>query len=115
MLTRIRVGELNMERLFPVDADPSGATLLGRYKVHRSLGKGGFGEVYLAHDKQLERMVALKVTQPGSDRPAAGADESLREARKLARLNHPGIVTVYDVVVQDGHVYIVSDYLEGVS
>lgn len=104
-----------MELLFPLDADSPGPTLLGRYEVRRSLGKGGFGEVYLAHDKQLDRMVALKVTQTRSDRPAAGGDESLHEARKLARLRHPGIVTVYDVIVQDGNVYIVSDYLEGVS
>jgi class 3 adenylate cyclase/predicted ATPase len=85
----------------------------GRYQVQRALGSGGFGTVFLGHDAQLDRPVAIKVLYPGSGGPQAEAERPLEEARRLARLRHPGIVTVHDVGVQEGRVYIVSDYLEG--
>src|SRR5262245_57918745 len=91
------------------------ATVFGRYEVRRTLGKGGFGKVYLGHDTQLDRQVAIKVMHGDAARGPAAEEQSLREARKLAQLRHPGIVTVHDVGVHDGQVYIVSDYLEGVS
>ena len=81
--------------------------------MRRRLGKGGFGEVYLGHDTQLDRPVAIKVMHGESAQLPAAGEQSLREARKLAQLRHPGIVTVHDVGVHDGQVYIVSDYLEG--
>ncbi len=76
------------------------------------MGEGAFGAVYLGHDTQLDRPVAIKVFR-GGDGPAAEADRLLREARQLARLRHPGIVAVHDVGTQDGQVFIVSDYLDG--
>jgi serine/threonine protein kinase/tetratricopeptide (TPR) repeat protein len=85
----------------------------GRYEVQRSLGAGGYGDVYLGHDDQLDRQVAIKVLRPKSSGQPTEDDRSLREARNLARLRHPGIVTVHDVGVQDNKVYIVSDFLEG--
>jgi class 3 adenylate cyclase/tetratricopeptide (TPR) repeat protein len=92
------------------DAPPPAA--FGRYQVLDFRGRGGFGEVYLGHDPQLDRPVAIKVLRP---RAAGAADKLLREARQLAQLSHPGIVTVYDAGVQDGRPYVVSDYLQGVS
>ena len=81
--------------------------------MRRSLGAGGFGEVYLGHDTDLDRPVAIKVLRARSaPRPGEG-DAALQEARKLAQLRHPGIVAVHDVGVQAGQMYIVSDYLEG--
>jgi serine/threonine protein kinase/tetratricopeptide (TPR) repeat protein len=85
----------------------------GRYEVRQTLGTGGFGTVYLGHDTQLDRPVAIKVVRGGPGVPLARAEVFLQEARRLARLNHPGIVTVHDVGLQNGNVYIVSDYLEG--
>lgn len=82
----------------------------GRYQVQRALGAGGYGTVYLGHDTELDRPVAIKVLIAGS---APVGEQSLQEARRLARLRHPGIVTVHDVGMQDGQVYIVSDYLDG--
>jgi class 3 adenylate cyclase/tetratricopeptide (TPR) repeat protein len=77
------------------------------------LGEGGFGAVYLGHDSQLDRSVAIKVFRGGAEVPPAEADRLLQEARRLARLRHSGIVAVHDVGTQDGRVFIVSDYLDG--
>jgi class 3 adenylate cyclase/predicted ATPase len=85
----------------------------GRYQVRRALGEGGFGAVYLGHDTQLDRPVAIKVLRAESGQAPAEGEQCLQEARRLAKLNHPGIVTVHDVGVQDGQVYIVSDFLDG--
>ena len=82
----------------------------GRYQVRRALGEGGYGTVYLGHDTELDRPVAIKVLIA---RSAVMGDQALLEARRLAKLRHPGIVAVHDVGVHDGQVYIVSDFLEG--
>ena len=81
--------------------------------MRNALGAGGFGAVYLGHDTQLDRPVAIKVLRGGPDVPQAEAERFLQEARRLARLSHPGIVAVHDVGVDEGQVYIVSDYLDG--
>src|SRR5215831_14473748 len=88
-------------------------TGFGRYQVRHRLGKGGFGEVYLGHDTQLDRLVAIKVMRSDSAQAPEAEERSLREARKLAQLRHPGIVAVHDVGVHEGRVYIVFDYLDG--
>ena len=85
---------------------------LGRYEVRRLLGAGGFGAVYLGHDGQLDRPVAIKVLHGGAGH-RADPERSRQEARRLAQLHHPGIVAVHDIGVHEGAVYIVSDYLEG--
>ena len=85
---------------------------LGRYEVRRLLGTGGFGAVYLGHDGQLDRPVAIKVLHGGDGR-RADPERARQEARRLAQLHHPGIVAVHDIGVHEGTVYIVSDYLEG--
>ena len=92
---------------------PAPPAAFGRYRVRDALGAGGFGAVYLGHDTQLDRPVAIKVLHEGPAGSQAGADRFLREARRLARLSHPGIVTVHDVGLEGGQVYVVSDFLEG--
>lgn len=95
----------------PTSAPPLAA--FGRYEARGVLGSGGFGTVYLGHDPQLARTVAIKVLRGGADVPRAKIDEFLQEARRLAQLSHPGIVAVHDVGVHEGQVYIVSDFLDG--
>jgi len=84
----------------------------GRYEVRGVLGRGAFGAVYLGYDDQLKREVAIKV--PRLDLSSEKIEQDfLTEARQLAQLRHPGIVTVFDVGVDRGQCYIVSDYLRG--
>ena len=78
----------------------------------RLLGTGGFGAVYLGHDGQLDRPVAIKVLHGGAGH-RADPERATQEARRLAQLHHPGIVAVHDIGVHEGTVYIVSNYLEG--
>ena len=85
----------------------------GRYRVRNALGAGGFGAVYLGHDTQLDRPVAIKVLRGGPEVPQAEAERFLQEARRLAQLSHPGIMAVHDVGIDGGHVYLVSDFLDG--
>ena len=100
-------------RLAPPSSPASPPAAFGRYQVRRALGSGGFGVVYLGHDSQLDRAVAIKVLHAGPATPQAESEHFLQEARRLAQLRHAGIVAVHDVGVQDGRLYIVSDYLDG--
>jgi len=88
---------------------------IAHYKIIRKLGKGGMGEVFLARDEKLGRKVALKVLPP----QAAGNQERLerfrREAKAVAALNHPNIVTIYSVEEVDGHHFLTMEYVEGTT
>jgi serine/threonine protein kinase len=87
---------------------------IGRYRIERSLGAGGFGRVYLAHDQQLHRRVAIKVPHRELVRRPEDAEPYLAEARTVAGLDHPNIVTVHDVGGVAGFsCFIVSKYVEG--
>jgi serine/threonine protein kinase/predicted ATPase len=92
---------------------PAVPASFGRYQVRKALGAGGFGAVYQGHDMQLDRPVAIKVLQGSSEVPQAQAEQFLQEARRLAQLSHPGIVAVHDVGLEQGRIYIVSDFLDG--
>src|SRR5450755_30909 len=87
---------------------------IGRYRVEKILGKGGFGLVYLAHDEQLQRLVAIKVPHSHRIATAGDAEAYLTEARTVASLDHPNIVPVYDVGSNDQFPYfVVSKFIEG--
>ena len=88
--------------------------VFGRYEGRSVLGNGAFGKVYLGYDPQLSRQVAIKVPILNSGNTDA-RNQFLLEARQLASLKHPGIVSVYDICVEGDQCYIVSDYLEGGS
>ncbi len=83
--------------------------VLGRYRLHRRLGAGGFGTVWLARDERLDRDVAVKIVP--RERVLGGRFE--REARAAARLSHPGIVTLYEAAVDDEGAYLVSELVRG--
>lgn len=95
------------------DSEDEQPELIGRYRVRRRLGRGGFGVVYLAHDPQLNRLVALKVPRSARLHTAEQVDLFVREARAAANLKHPGLVSVYDVQQWDGRWFIVQEYVPG--
>jgi hypothetical protein len=88
---------------------------LGRYRILRELGRGAMGKVYLAHDAQLDRQVALKVpTFSAGDGPEV-RQRFLSEARAAASIEHPNVCPVYDVGEINGAPYLTMAYLQGQS
>jgi serine/threonine protein kinase len=79
------------------------------------LGQGGMGAVYKARQKLLDRVVALKILPPGIDAEPAFAKRFTREARALARLNHPGVVTLYEYGQAEGLYFFLMEFVDGVS
>lgn len=88
-----------------------GSLVLDRFLIERRIGSGGFGVVYEAWDGRLERPVAVKAIE----QHGASDERVLREAQAAARLNHPGIVTLYEMGEEDGNALLVSELVEGAT
>ncbi len=86
---------------------------IGRFEIHRVLGRGGFGVVYLAHDPGLDRLIAIKMPRGELLKTSQQRENFLQEARTAAKLKHTGLVTVYEVQQDNDQVYIVQEYIEG--
>jgi ABC-type oligopeptide transport system substrate-binding subunit len=92
-----------------------GTLLNERYRLDAEIGRGGMGTVFRAHDSALERDVAVKVLSEASGLGPEARNRLLHEARAAAQLNHPNIVSVYDVGEADGSPFIVMELVEGQS
>ncbi len=88
---------------------------LGKFELLDAIGYGAFGTVYKARDPELDRLVAIKVPRAGSFAGSGELDRFLREARSVAQLRHPSIVSVHEVGQADNIPYLVSDYVQGVT
>jgi WD40 repeat protein/tRNA A-37 threonylcarbamoyl transferase component Bud32 len=88
---------------------------LGKFELIEPVGSGAFGTVYKAQDPELDRVVAIKVPRAGNLTSPGDLDRFLREARSVAQLRHPSIVTVHEVGQQDGLPYLVSEFIPGVT
>jgi len=88
---------------------------VGRYQVLSVIGTGGMGTVYLAHDPRLNRKVALKVLPRHLTKDQGRVGRFRREARAASALNHPNIVTIYEMEEADGVHFIVTEYVEGTT
>lgn len=88
---------------------------LGHYRIVEKIGAGGMGEVYRAHDEQLDRDVALKVLPPGTLSDEAARRHFRQEALTLAKLNHPNIETVYEFSTQDDVDFLAMELIPGCS
>jgi serine/threonine protein kinase len=88
---------------------------LGKFELLEQVGRGAYGTVYRARDKQLQRVVAIKVPRSGQLATDEDEDRFVREARNAAQLNHPGIVPVHEVGRTATFPYIVSEFVNGVA
>ena len=89
------------------------ARTISRYRVGRLIGAGGMGEVYLAEDETLNRKVALKLLPARFTRDEERVRRFQREARAASALNHPNIITIYEIGHDDSVHYIATEYIEG--
>jgi len=92
-------------------------TLTTNYEIVKELGRGGMGAVYLANDKRLDRQVAIKMLQVDSSLSTEVTNEMIqrfqKEAKAIAKLNHPNIVSIYDIGEENGQYFMVIELLEG--
>lgn len=88
-------------------------TIIAHYRILGPIGAGGMGAVYKAHDEKLDRVVALKVLPPEALAQEDRRRRFLQEARAASALNHPHIMTVYEIGESNGKPYIVMEYVEG--
>jgi len=97
-----------------VRVDSIDGDFIGHFNLQKKLGTGAFGNVWKAIDKELDRTIALKIPRKDQISPKE-AERFLREARAVAQLKHPNIVSVHEVGKIDGQIYIVSDFVEGIN
>jgi serine/threonine protein kinase len=88
-------------------------SFVGRYQIVQRLGAGGMGVVYRAHDPQLDREVALKLLRSSCAGEQVSVLRMLREAKSVAKIRHPNVVTVYDAGEVDGRVFIAMELMRG--
>jgi serine/threonine protein kinase/signal peptidase I len=91
------------------------APLFPQLEILELIGKGGMGAVYKARQRELDRLVALKILPPGIGNDPAFAERFTREAKALAKLNHPGIVTIYEFGRADGLFFFFMEFIDGVT
>jgi serine/threonine protein kinase/class 3 adenylate cyclase len=90
-------------------------TRISRYVVERVLGQGGMGAVYLAHDPELDRRVAIKLLHPALSANPDNRTRLLREAQAMARVSHPHVVAVHDVFTWEDQLFVAMKYVEGTT
>ena len=104
------LANLERELIDRSDATPDRS----RYVLLDQIGRGGLGVVCSAYDSQLDRRIALKFLHTRTDTEPRAQERLVREAKALAKLSHPNVVTVYDVGVLDGQVFIAMELVDGV-
>ena len=113
----------SMQTTIPPTGDPSSqipvaqeiSSLFPQLEIMHLVGSGGMGDVYCARQKSLNRLVALKIIRPESRAQKDFADRFVREARALAKLSHPNIVTVYDFGQANGTYFFIMEFIDGIN
>ena len=106
--------DVNQEDIDTLKNAHEGYRTIGHFTLLEEVGKGAFGTVWRARDTKLDRSVAVKIPR-SPELSSSSTDQFLREARAAAQLNHPNIVTIHEVGRSDDRIYIVSDFIDGVS
>jgi serine/threonine protein kinase len=88
-------------------------TMLAHYSIVRKIGAGGMGEVYLAQDKKLARKVALKILPPEVASNQERMRRFVQEAKAASALNHPNIITIYEIDEADSRHFIATEFIDG--
>lgn len=88
---------------------------LGRYEIREKIGSGGMGEVYLAHDGQLDRNIALKVLLPEFCCDDERVQRFKLEAKTVSAINHPGIITIHEIGEENDRLFIATEFVDGVT
>src|SRR6266849_2419551 len=102
----------------PLSSSPGGVAVLsgtvaGRFVISKLLGAGGMGQVYQAQDTKLKRVVAIKRMAPRLQQNEQDRRRFLREAQQASALNHPNIASIYDVIEEQGEIFLIMEYVEG--
>src|SRR5688572_821611 len=85
---------------------------IAKYQIRGLLRRGGMGALYLAYDPELERQVVIKLLRDDIEDPSV-RERFSREAKSVARLRHPNVVTIFEYGIDDGKQYIVMEYIPG--
>src|SRR5580700_3477197 len=88
-------------------------TLLGPYEILAQIGAGGMGHVYKARDTRLDRIVAIKVLPSGQNTDPERKQRFRQEAKAASSLNHPDIITIYDIGSENGVDYLAMEFVAG--
>ncbi len=107
--------ELEREPVYPAAPDRRAGDTIGRYTLIERIGQGGMGEVYAAEDAELQRTVALKFLPSAVAPDKAAAAQVISEARLASRLNHPNIVTVYELIQTTSGLAMAMELVDGQS
>ena len=96
-----------------LSGSPAPELTVGRYRLLQLVGRGGMGEVYAAHDPELDRRVAIKILRADARPDTIEAARLAREAQAVARLSHPNVVAIYDVGTSAGRMFLAMELVEG--
>ena len=99
----------------PLFAGEPRPTRLGNYVIIRRIGGGAMGDVYLGHHEELDRQAAIKLVRPAAEDNTIERQRLLREARVLARIDHPNVIAVHDSGTHDNRVYLAMEYVKGTT
>lgn len=88
---------------------------LGRYEIRKKIGSGGMGEVFLAHDGQLDRNIALKVLLPEFCCDEERVQRFKLEAKTVSSINHPGIITIHEIGEENERLFIATEFIDGIT
>src|SRR5688572_2458380 len=108
-----RFTHLNSTFRWATDVTIPSGTKLGRYEIRSQLGVGGMGEVYLAWDTKLDRNIAMKILPAEVAADRGRMSRFVQEAKAASALNHPNILTIYEIDEADSVHFIANEFIDG--